>query len=101
MSTRVQDNEDESRFEIVVDDAVAGFVDYQRSSRSLLLTHAEIDGAYEGQGLGSRLVTEVLGSARDAGIAVLPRCPFVAEYIRNHPEHADLVPEDRRPEFGL
>ena len=42
-----------------------------------------------------------LSEARERGLRVLPQCPFVAEHIREHPEWLDLVPEDRRAEFGL
>jgi predicted GNAT family acetyltransferase len=32
---------------------------------------------------------------------VLPYCPFAREWIERHPGYIDLVPEDRRPDFGL
>ena len=32
---------------------------------------------------------------------MIPVCPFVRAYIAGHPEYLDLVPEDRRAEFGL
>ena len=97
----VQDNPAESRFEVHVDDELAGFADYQRSSTSLLLTHTEVDDAYEGQGLAGQLAATVFAYAADAGLAVLPRCPYMASYVKRHPELLDLVPEDRREEFGL
>jgi len=34
-------------------------------------------------------------------LAVLPYCPFVKGWITGHREYADLVPEDRRHQFGL
>jgi hypothetical protein len=32
---------------------------------------------------------------------VLPQCPFIAGYIRRHPEYLDLVPEGARERYGL
>jgi hypothetical protein len=32
---------------------------------------------------------------------VLPYCPYVTSWIRKHPEYVDLVPGDRRGDFGL
>jgi predicted GNAT family acetyltransferase len=35
-------------------------------------------------------------------VEVLPHCPFMAAYIREHPDdYLSLVPEDRRGQFGL
>jgi len=32
---------------------------------------------------------------------VLPFCPFVDAFIKDHREYAELVPEAQRPRFGL
>ena len=102
MTTAVTDNREQSRFEIHVDDQLAGFADYRLRDDRITFTHTEIDDAYEGQGLGSQLATEVLGAARAAGLAVLPACPFIAEHIQRHPDrYLDLVPEQVRGKYGL
>ena len=100
-NTTVQDNPDESRFEVHVDGELAGFADYQLSSTSLLLTHTEVDDAYEGMGLAGQLAANAFAYAADAGLAVLPRCQYMASYVKRHPELLRLVPEARRAEFGL
>jgi len=43
------------------------------------------------QGIGSRLVEAALGYAREEGMRVIPTCPYVSQWIREHPENADLV----------
>ncbi|GGO00812.1 N-acetyltransferase [Microbispora rosea subsp. aerata] len=98
---RVADNSEASRFEITVDGALAGFADYRLKGREISLTHTEIDPAFEGRGLGSALVRAALDAARDAGLSVLPFCPFVRRYIERHPGYLDLVPADRRTGFSL
>jgi predicted GNAT family acetyltransferase len=32
---------------------------------------------------------------------VLPYCPYNDSWIKKHPEYTDLVPRDRRADFGL
>ena len=32
---------------------------------------------------------------------MLPFCPYINSWIKKHPEYADLVPQDRRADFGL
>ncbi|MGH2856229.1 MAG: GNAT family N-acetyltransferase [Solirubrobacteraceae bacterium] len=91
MSTGVTDNPDASRYELTVDGTQAGFVTYRLRPGVITLLHAEVDPDREGQGLGSKMVVEMLDQIRARGLAVRPVCPFVAAYIESHPEYADLV----------
>ena len=97
----VTDVSDRRRFEIEVDGAVAGFAEYRRRPGVILFTHTEIDAARNGEGLGTKLVRAALDSARAEGLAVLPYCPFVRDFIKRHPEYLNLVPEQRREQFAL
>jgi len=55
------------------------------------LDHAEVPSALEGRGLGSKLVRATLDQVRSEGLKVVPRCSFVAAFIRRHAEYADLL----------
>ena len=102
MAPDVTDNTSASRFEIKVDDSVTGFVDYKLHDDHITFSHAEVDDAYEGEGLGSLLSRHVLDAARDAGLAVYPACPFIARYIKRHRhQYLDLVPEHLRSKYGV
>lgn len=102
MTPVVNDDREQSRFEIRVDDALAGFAEYRLHDDHITFTHTEIDDAYEGQGLGSKLARHVLDAAREAGLAVFPACSFIARYIKRHPRnYLDLVPEDQQQKYGL
>jgi len=101
MSEAITDSPQRRRYEIRVDGEVAGFVKYRRGPDQIEFVHTEIGDRFEGQGLGSKLVAFALGDAREHGLGVLPSCPFVKGYIQRHREYEDLVPEDRRPTFGL
>lgn len=102
MSTEVSDQPEQSRYEIRVDGDLAGFSEYKVHDDHVTFTHTEIDDAYEGQGLGSKLARAVLDGARGSGLAVFPACPFIARYIKRHPlPYLDLVPEHVRAKYGL
>jgi predicted GNAT family acetyltransferase len=90
-----------SRFEIRVGGDRAGFTAYIRRPPLMTFTHTEVDPRFEGHGVGGRLISAALDATREEGLAVIPVCPFVRAYIAGHPEYLDLVPEDRRAEFGL
>jgi predicted GNAT family acetyltransferase len=98
----VVDEPGRQRFEIRVDGEMAGFTEYRRSPGLIAFIHTLIDPRFEGQGLGTRLVTDALSQVRAAGLAVLPCCPFVRAFIADHTsEYLDLVPEGYRSQFGL
>ena len=97
----VVDNPGADRFEILVDDAVAGYVEYRRIGSSVAFTHTIVDQSFEGHGLGSTLARGALDAARKSGSPVLPFCPFMRGFNERHPAYLDLVPADRRAEFEL
>jgi predicted GNAT family acetyltransferase len=87
----VTDNPSESRYEIHVDGRPAGLIRYVLEGDTIALVHTEVDAAIEGHGLGGKLVAGALDDARARGLRVRPLCPFVASYLRRHPEYGDLV----------
>lgn len=100
-TTTVRDQPDRSRYEILVDDQVAGLAAYRLDGTTISFTHTETDEEFAGQGLGKQLVVGALDDARERGLAVLPHCPFVRSYIAKHEEYLDLVPTDQRARFDL
>ncbi|GAA5515009.1 hypothetical protein Dcar01_03773 [Deinococcus carri] len=96
----VQDNPQAGRFEARVGEHLA-IAAYRRVGDALMFTHTEVPEALEGQGVGSRLVHDALAEVRARGLQVIPMCPFVAAYIRRHPEDQDLVQPQYRARLGL
>lgn len=90
MMMTVRDNSARQRYELEVGDELA-FIDYRRDGRIVSMTHAEVPRASRGGGIGSALVAGALALARERGDKVMPLCPFVAHYIRWHPETEDLL----------
>ena len=81
------DDRDGHRYVVRVDGQVVGAAYYHRGDDRIVFTHTEVDGAHEGQGLGSVLARHALDAARSEGKRVVPQCPFIAR----HGEYADLV----------
>lgn len=101
MDWSVRDHPQEHRYELTRGDEVAGRVEYKIRDDVMTVVHTEVDDAYEGKGLGSALLRGALDDARARELAVVPICPFTRSYLQRHPEYAELVPAERRAEFGV
>lgn len=80
-----------SRFEGRVDGELAGFLEYTRSGEVWSLDHAFTFPAFRGRGYAAEITTAALDAARAAGVRVRPVCPFVADFLDQHPEYAELA----------
>jgi predicted GNAT family acetyltransferase len=90
----VRDNPAELRYEALLDERVVGLIRYRKEPGLVVLAHSEIDLDLEHTGVGSALVRGALADIRARDLRVVPHCPFVLEYIRKHPEEADIVGVD-------
>src|SRR5690348_14964142 len=90
----VRDNPDELRYEALRGGELIGEIRYRTEPGVVVLVHTDVAPSAEGSGVGSRLVTAALDDIRARGLRVVPLCPFVARYVRRHPEYADLVGRD-------
>lgn len=84
---------DNNRYAIYLGETLAGFADYRPTARGegRAFVHTEIDKAFGGRGLAGTLVTQALTDTRDAGLRIVPYCPFVVAWLQKHPEFEDVV----------
>lgn len=87
----VHDDPAGGRYTVVVDGHDVGGAYYVLARSRVVFTHTEVDPRYEGRGVGSALVRGALDDVRRQGKVVIAQCPFIAGYIRRHPEYADLT----------
>jgi predicted GNAT family acetyltransferase len=88
--TAVRDNKVQSRFELDVDGGIA-FANYRLTPSAVIITHTETPRALRGHGIASQLVEGALALIRADGRKVIGACGFVVDYLRKHPEYADIV----------
>ena len=91
MATNVRNNPARLRYEILLDDRVVGIADYEVVGDTVVFPHTEIELPLRGQGLGAQLVRHALDDVRRTGGKVVAHCWYVAEFIADHPEYADLA----------
>ena len=84
------DNQDGKRYEFHIDGQVPR-IEYIRVKDKIYLTHTEIPKGLEGKGIGTAIVRQALDDIREKDLTLIPLCPFVALFIKRHPEYKGLV----------
>ena len=79
------------RYELFLDGALVGLADYREQGNAAVFTHTEVAPDHRGTGLAAVLVRGALDDARAHDRKVVPRCWYVADFIRDHPEYQDLL----------
>ena len=88
---QLRDNAAKQRYEMSFKDGRTVFVTYEKQPGRIVLVHTEVPEELAGLGLASALARESLADIRRQGLRVVPRCPFIAKFIKRGPEYADLV----------
>ncbi|KAA0918673.1 GNAT family N-acetyltransferase [Dietzia sp. ANT_WB102] len=91
-NVRVRRDAAAGRFEILVDEVVAGYTDYSDGTDGVReFPHTVVASEFGGRGLAGKLVGEALQVTKDEGLRVRPSCSFVAGYIDKHPGSAEVA----------
>jgi predicted GNAT family acetyltransferase len=95
MTTRIEHNVADTRYEIYLDDTLAGYADYSERAegthRIRDFQHTLTFPEFRGNGVAARVVEFGLRDSREAGFSVIPTCWYVEKFIAEHREYADLV----------
>src|SRR5215468_8994043 len=94
-NVKIENNQEAQRWEAEVGEYVA-VAEYRLRGDMIFFIHTEVPHELEGQGVASKLVKTALDDARMQHLTVVPFCPFVAGYIRRHPDYKALVHPDYR-----
>lgn len=86
------DNKEAKQYEFHIDNFVPR-IEYMKASDKIYLTHTEVPRGLEGKGVGGKLVKMVLEDIEQKKLKLVPLCPFVAAYIKRHPEWKRIVTE--------
>lgn len=84
------DNKSHHRYELEVEGHLAT-EHYKLDGNIITFEHTDVPKELGGKGVGSKLVQGALDQVREAGLKVIPECPFVKAWIEKHPGYQDLV----------
>jgi predicted GNAT family acetyltransferase len=60
-------------------------------SKLLIIDHTEVDESLQGQGIGRKLLDEILAMVREKGLKVLPLCPYAKSVFDKDPSIRDVL----------
>jgi uncharacterized protein len=86
----VERNEGKHRYEAQVGGEMA-VLTYASSGDTIIFLHTLVPEPLEGRGIASRLAHTALEDARTAHLQVVAQCPYVAAYVRRHPEYLEIL----------
>ena len=90
MTYQLIDNKEAKQYEIHIEDSIVK-IEYIKAQEKIYFTHTEVPTKLEGKGIGSSIVKLALEDIKSKGLTLVPLCPFVALYIKRHPEWRELV----------
>jgi hypothetical protein len=93
MTQPVIDDTAHEQFAVSMDEATAK-LEYELDHGRLLLLHTEVPEAFRGRGVGGRLVDAALAKARADNLTVVPWCPYLRRWLKDHPEQIAEVTVD-------
>lgn len=88
----IADNGSKKRYEANIEGNLA-IVEYIVAPDKIFLTHTEVPKELEGKGIASTMVKKVLQEIEKRELKLAPLCPFVAMYLKKHPEWKKLLAE--------
>lgn len=86
----VRDDAALKRFELT-QDGITAWSSYVRQGNVVDIQHTLVPEAARGKGMASKLIQGSLDILRSRGEKLIPTCPFVAAYLRKHPEYQSLL----------
>ena len=85
------------RFEAQTGDVPLSFLSYTFEGDRVVFDHTFVPDELRGRGIAAKLARAALEEARQRRWKVVPRCSYVAAFIKRNPEFADLVDRESRP----
>ncbi len=90
----VRNDPENRQFIVEVDGRAVGKAEYRLRGDTYLFIHTEVDSEFQGRGVANRLARWALDDVRNQGRTLVPLCPFIAAYIKRHPEYDEIVDHD-------
>ncbi|MHA3789991.1 GNAT family N-acetyltransferase [Flavobacterium hauense] len=70
----------------------AGMMTYSIAGTELIIIdHTEVESAFNGRGVGKRMLYKIVEMAREKNTKIIPLCPFAASVFRKEEDIKDVL----------
>ncbi len=91
MNVTIQHNQKKFKFQAYVGEKES-YLSYRKEPyKTLEYYETFVPESLRGKGIASKIVDFALNHAKENGYKVIATCPFVANYIDEHEEYAELI----------
>lgn len=87
----VTNNTQNMQFKIELPDGEFAHLEYRWYKGNLALMHTFVPKPFEGRGVASALAKHALEYAKENKLQIMVYCPYVAKYLKKHPEYNYLL----------
>lgn len=87
MDNAFSDNQQKSRYEYQVGDAIV-FANYRRKDGTLYIDYVEAPPELRGSGAAGKLMEYVVSQAKQDELKIIPICGYAASWLKRHPQDA-------------
>lgn len=94
--TIIRDNKKLMRFE-TVDDGDTAYLEYRFYKGNLALMHTSVPESRQGKGIASAMAGYAFRYAAAKNKKVMVYCPYVAAYVKRHPEVKQQLNKEYHP----
>jgi predicted GNAT family acetyltransferase len=84
-SVPVHHNSEARRFEMTIEGRLS-VAEYRLEGNDMVFTHTGVPRELEGRSIASRLVQAAVEYARRENKHIVPRCSYVAAWLKRHPD---------------
>ena len=92
MEIKHTNNEKNGEFEGIIDGNHAGEMTYTwAGTDKLIIDHTGVEAAYNGQGVGKKLLLSLVDYVRENNIKVIPLCPFAKATFEKNADLQDVL----------
>ncbi len=91
VAVEVRDNPESRTYEAWAGDNVVASLVYEIEGPRIVLTHTWVEPSHREKGVGTALARGTLDDLRAKGTKITVFCSFVADFITEHGEYADLI----------
>ncbi|MGA9638471.1 GNAT family N-acetyltransferase [Flavobacterium sp.] len=89
---KLEINNDKGLFYIEIDNKIEAKMTFVfAGSDKIIIDHTEVNKAYNGKGLGKKMVQKAVEFAREKKLKIIPLCPFAKRVFDKTPEFKDVL----------